>query len=478
MSENKKVVESIKWVSISKTIRIILQYVTLMILVMYLSPTDFGLMSTAMIFIGFFNLIKDFGFSAAIIQITDLSHELLSSVFWLNLIIGILFSILIFSSSSVVSNYYQISELQLLLQVLSINFLLNGVSSLPNALFEKDMNFNVLAKIEMIANLFGSFIAILLAIIGFGVWALVFQTLTVSFLILTQNWIYSSFRPSFVFKLKKIKKIYHFGINLSGFNILNYLVRNADYFLIGKFLGMNELGFYSLAYRIMLFPIQNITSVVSRVLFPALSKIKDDNFKSRELYINVNKSVAFISFPIMVGFFVINYDFVTLLFDVKWQPIINILYILVPVGMIQSIYTLGGSIFQSQNKTQLWFYWGIISAIITVSGFYIGLGWGIFGVSVSYLITNLILMYPGSKLSFNLIELKVLNYMKNIIPSFLISIVMGISIYMLTFLFSVLSTHILGLIIQIFFGILIYSILSYYFNRIVLLKIFSNMKLS
>jgi PST family polysaccharide transporter len=478
MNVSNQVVSGVKWTSFSKIIRIVLQYVTLLILVVYLSPSDFGLMSTAMIFIGFFNLIKDFGFSAALIQIEEKSDNLFSSIFWLNVFIGILFSAFLFFSSPFISGFYEIKELQIILEVLSINFLFNSITTLQNSLFEKDMNFNILSKIEIIANSFGAIIAILLAINDYGVWSLVFQTLTVSFFLLILNWYYSKFRPKLIFEFSEVKKVLNFGLNLSGFNILNYFVRNADYFLIGKFLGMNELGFYSLAYRIMLFPIQNITSVVSRVLFPALSKLKEDNDKSKEIYLNVAKSVAFISFPIMIGFFVINENFVSLFFAEKWNPIINLLYILVPVGLIQSVYTLAGAIYQSRNRTRLWLYWGIISSFITVSGFYVGLNWGIIGVAISYLITNLILIIPGSKIPFNLIELRVVEYLKTILPTFFISVLMGLAVYFVRYLMVGIFNEIFVLVTLIVFGVAFYVVFSFQFNRTVMMKIFQRIKSS
>ncbi|MDA3860084.1 MAG: MOP flippase family protein [Melioribacteraceae bacterium] len=478
MSVSNQVVTSVKWASFSKIIRIVLQYITLLVLVVYLSPSDFGLMSTAMIFIGFFNSVKDFGFSAALIQLEDKSEELLSSVFWLNVFIGIFFSAILFYSSTLIAVFYEIPELEFILEVLSINFVFNTIMALQNALFEKNMNFDILSKIEIFSISIGAMVAILFAILEYGVWALVFQTLTVSFLLMILNWIFSDFRPKFYFSISEVKKVFNFGIHLSGFNILNFFVRNADYFLIGKFLGMTELGFYTLAYRIMLFPIKNITSILSKVLYPALSKIGNDNSKSRKLYLNVGKSIAFVSFPLMIGFFVVNENMIKLFFSEKWTSIIDLLYLLVPIGMIQSVYTLAGAIYQSKNRTKLWFQWGIFSALITVLGFYFGLKWGVLGVAGSYLITNLLLVYPGSKIPFDLIGLKVFDYWKNLFPTFSISISMGIIVYLVKILTSGVFSEMFILFFMILVGIVVYIILSYQFNKDTMLKIMQRLKTS
>lgn len=466
MNVSNQIISGVKFASFSKIIRIGLQYVTLLILVAYLSPTDFGLMSTAMIFIGFFNLIKDFGFSSALIQLEEKTDELLSSVFWLNAVIGISLATLLYFASGFVANFYKIAELKLILEVLSINFIFSSISTLQNALFEKEMRFNIISKIEIISSSTASIVAITLAVLDFGVWALVFQTLTLSFLMLFFNWLYSDFRPKIVFSVNEIKKILHFGINLSGFNILNYFVRNADYFLIGKFLGMNELGLYSLAYRIMLFPIQNISSVVNRVVYPALSKVKNNKIETRKIYTNIVGSVAFFTFPLTIGFFVINESFVTLFLSERWYPIIDILYVLVPIGLIQSVYSLAGAIYLSQDQTKLWFKWGIISAMITVTGFYIGIKWGIIGVAISYLATNIILIYPGSKIPFNLIELSFKEYLSKISITLLISLIMGGIVFLIKQLITnYLGNLIVSFIIMVLIGIITYLLLSYKFNQ-------------
>jgi len=465
MNVTAQLVAGVKWVSLSRAIRIGLQYLTLLVLAYFLSPRDFGLMSTAMIFIGFFNLIKDFGFASALIRLEEEHSELLSSVFWLNFMLGCVFSVLIFSSAGAIAGYYQIDELTWIIRALSLSFLLKSLLALPNSLLEKRMRFNTLAKLEIVATTSASLAAIILAYLGYGVWALVSQNIVFAFVLFVLIWSNAHFIPRLVFKIVEIKKVFSFGAHLSGFNVLNYLVRNADYFLIGKFLGMQSLGYYSLAYRIMLFPIQNITSVISRVLYPALAKVKDDNAKAREIFLNVTKSVAFVTFPLMIGYFVVNDEFVTVILADKWRPIAKILYVLVPVGMIQSIYTLSGSIFLVKNKTRLWFGWGIISALVTVTGFYLGLKWGVLGVAVSYLITNLMLMYPGSRIAFNLIRLKFSEYLGGILRILMISLVMGGVVAVLKALTVFSGFRVVNLIILVVMGVVSYLALSYKYNN-------------
>jgi len=475
MDLRNQFVKSVKWASFSKFIRLSLQYVTLLVLAYFLAPKDFGLMSTAMIYIGFFNLIKDLGFASAIIRIEKESNTLYSSIFWINLFVGIFLSILIFLLSDVIAKYYKINDLRFIIRVLSFSFFFSSLTGLPNSILEKNMRFNILAGIEVIATFLASGTAIILAILEYGVWSLVLQNIVFVSITFCATWLAADFLPSFSYDKNEIKKVLGFGIHLSGFNILNYLVRNADYFLIGKFLGMQSLGYYSLAYRIMLFPIQNITSVINRVLYPILAKVKDDNTRTQKIYLSVSKSVAFFTFPIMLTFFVVNNNFVTIFLSEKWQPIIPVLYVLVPIGMLQSVYTLAGVLFLIKDKTQLWFYWGIFSAIITLLGFYIGLKWNILGVAIGYLISNLILMFPGSYIAFNLIKLKVQSFLKNLSRTFAISMTTAFLTFLLKIVINDINSY-YSFFLLISFSLTAYFLLSYKFNKNLFSKLIRQIK--
>jgi PST family polysaccharide transporter len=198
-----------------------------------------------------------------------------------------------------------------------------------------------------------------------------------------------------------------FSLNLTGGNIFNYFARNADKLLIGRFLGVQDLGYYDLAYRLMQFPLQGISAVISRVMFPLYSRMQDDARQFGRTYLKVASAIALISFPLMLGLTALAGPFVLTLFGAAWTPVIPLLLILAPLGAVQSILTTIGNIYAAKGRTDLGLWWTVGAGLLTVLSFVLGLPWGILGVTVSYAIVMLLLTYPGFAIPFRLIGLKV-----------------------------------------------------------------------
>ena len=405
MSLKKAALSGVKWSSLLQVGRQIIQFVTTAILARLLSPTDFGLVGMATIVIGFVNLFKDLGTSSAIIQRKNVSKELIYSLFWINVAFGSLGTIVLFTSAPMIAKFYQEPRLTSILQILSLSFFISGLSILQKALLERNLKFKTLAKIDIVALFFSSLVGIILALNGYGVWSLVSQTLIVVTITSILLWIANKWQPKIIFRWQEIKEISNYSLNLTGYNIFNYFVRNADYFLIGKFLGSQSLGYYTLAYRLMLYPLKNISNVIGRVMFPVFTKIQDDEAKLKAAYLKVVGYIAIVTFPLMVGLWVSAEPFILTVFGRQWQPVILLLMILSPVGMTQSIETTLGQIYQIKERTDLMFRWSICEGTLLVIAWAIGLQWGIIGVAISYCLMNFALIYPSFVIPLNLIDL-------------------------------------------------------------------------
>ena len=466
-------IRGIKWSSISQVSRQILQYVSTIILVNYLTPGDFGLMAMAVIVIGFLEIFKDFGIGSAIIQKENPSDKLLSSVFWLNLGLGISISLIIFFSSDLIALIYNSSQVKPILQALSVTFLISSFSILHKSLLEKKLAFNIIAKVELITAVTGSAVAISLAISGYGVWSLVFQTLTFSFISSLLYWFFSKWKPKFYFRIRELKTIFHYSINLAAFNTINYFARNGDYFLIGKYLGDRELGHYYLAYRIMLYPIQNITAVISRVIFPSFARIQNDDFKLSKSYQYLTHAIALLTFPMMSGLGIISFNFTDVFFSSNWNHTLlsSLILILAPVGAMQSIISTVGNIYQIKGKTDWMFRWSLFYTAVTVTGFIIGLKWGAIGVASAYLITNSLLLYPVFAFPLKLIKLSTLTFFKSFIPNLTSVILMCGFVYAFSNTIGDSVDSILNLFFSVLIGIISYICMNLIVNKKGLLEI-------
>jgi len=461
----QKAVSGIKWSAISQVGRQGTQLLTTVILARLLAPSDFGLVGMAMVVIGFINIFKDLGTAAAVIQRKELSEALLSSVFWLNAGFGLLAMIILFLIAPFAGSFYREPRVIVVLQVLSSSFFISGLGSLHQALLERSLSFNSLAKLEVASVFIGAIVGIGLAFADAGVWSLVFQSLITVFVATALLWWSSSWRPQWFFHWREAKSIGRFSLNLTGYSIFNYFARNADYLLIGRYLGAQDLGYYTLAYRILLFPLQNITAVIGRVMYPVLSTMQDDNSRFASAYLKVSGTIAFITFPLMAGLLALAEPFVLTFFGEKWRPVILLIKIFAPVGMIQSIGATVGGIYQVKGRTDWMFRWGIGAGTFVVIAFVIGLRWGIIGVAVSYAIASFILFYPSFAIPFRLVEIKFVQLLKILRPSFLnSSLMLVVLVLFIIDLPSSFSDSVM-LIMCVTVGVAIYLTASWLTNR-------------
>ncbi|SFV54749.1 Lipopolysaccharide biosynthesis protein WzxC [hydrothermal vent metagenome] len=462
MSLKAKVVTGTKWVAFANIFKQILQVLSLVIFARLLSPDDFGLFALMMIFVSFLVMFTDMGTASALVHIKNPSNKLLSSVLFFNLFIGTLFCLLLIIFSGYISIFFNSPKLEPLLQLISINFVIMSLGVVQKVRYEKELDFKYLTLIESFSIFIGISVGIIFALLGFGVYSLVLQVLITSILSVGLLWKVSKWRPLLYFSIEDIKIIWKYTANLSAFNFINYFARNADNFLIGKFLNSSALGVYSLAYNIMLYPLQNISRVLLRILFPAFSKIQDDNKKFKEAYLKTIFFISLVSFPIMFGLIATADIFVSVLFGDKWANLAPILMILAPVGVIQSIGTTNGSIFMAKGNTNLLLRVGIWSTIITIIFFIGGIFYGVEGVAISYLLSNIVLFYPVFKISWGQIELSVSEGIKKIFPILLISSFMGLVVWIFgQWLNQFHINSIIQLMIMVISGNIIYISLIY-----------------
>jgi PST family polysaccharide transporter len=409
----QKTVSCMKWSGIAQFLRIGTQGITSVILARLLLPEDFGLLGMAIVFTGFVEIFNDMGIGSAIVQKQDTNQKNLSSIFWFNLLIGALAMLIAILAAPLIARFYDLNSLILIISVMSISFLFKSLSMVQNSLLIKELMFKKLAFLELTSTISASLIGISMAYLGYSVWSLVAQNVSMTFIYAAVIWITEHWKPQLHFNWDDIKSIINFSANLSGFTFVNYFARNADYLLIGKFLGATALGYYTLAYTIMLFPLSNISSVLSKVMFPVLSQIQHDNYKFKLLYLKSTKYIAFISFPMMLGLFAVADEFILVLFGTQWVPAIFLIKVFSFVGLTQSIVSTLGSIYLSKGRTDWMFRIGIITSTILVGAIAIGLQWGIKGVAVCYMIAAFLVTYPNFVISFKLIDLRVTDFVLN-----------------------------------------------------------------
>ena len=384
-------------------------------------------MGMANLFMLFILNFRDLGTGSAIVQRPAVSDRLLSSLFWLNFFLGLTLAVLLCAASPLAAHFFNTPELVPILCTLSISFWFMSCGIVHSSLVIREMRFRALAAADLSAGVAGYLIALTMAYKGLGVWSLVFANLATSLTATLGYWIGSKWRPSLVFDWGEVKSIAHYSLNLSGFGLVNFFSRNADNIVVGRLLGKAALGDYGMAYNLMLIPIQNISSVIAQATFPAFARIQNDHERFRQAYTRSCMLIGLISFPVMAGLGVIADPMIRTILGAKWVGAIRIFQVLAPVGLVQSVQTTVGSIYQAKGRTDWAFRFSILSTCILVLSFLIGIRFGIFGVAVAYCISYLgITMIPGFMVPFHLIGLKLSDFARALSPQILITATMAL----------------------------------------------------
>ncbi|EEY5669666.1 colanic acid exporter, partial [Escherichia coli] len=345
--------DNTKWVALSQFLKIFMQVVSLTVLTRLVSPHEYGLMAMATIIINFITILRDLGTSAALIQKKILSQITKSSVFWLNVFLGTTLFFLIILMSNQIAVFFNEPELKNVLIILSFMFPVVCTGSSHQALLERESKFRLIALIEICSSFIGLFFAILCAYKGWGVYSLVLQVMVSSIFSTCLLWIFHEWRPSLYVDIKELKNIFKFSVNLTLFNLITFFSRNIDSALIGKFFNSNVLGAYSLAYRIMLFPLQNVTLVATRAIYPVLSKNQDNPNILNDIFIKTLLVISSLTLPIVCGIVLLSEEFIYHLFGNKWNLAAIILTWLAPSGLIQSLSNSVGCFFAAKGRTDI-----------------------------------------------------------------------------------------------------------------------------
>ena len=423
MNLKKKTITGLTWSGAAQVVKQFSQFIIVAILARLLSPDDFGLLGMATVFTYFISIFNEMGISSALIQKQDLSDIHYSSVFWLNIVTGILLTVVTIVIAPLISDFYDKPMLLNILKVISVSFIVASVGVVQQTILTQKMEFRKLAVIEISSLIVGGVIGIGCAYKGLGVWSLVFQLVAFTATNALLLWSFSEWRPKFLFSLNAIKDIFHFSMNMTGFTVVNYFSRNIDYLLIGKFLGAQALGYYTLAYKLMIYPLMNVSWVISKVMFPAFSQIQGNLQKVRDAYTRMIKAISLVTFPMMLVLFVITNEFIVIFFGGKWQPVIPLIRILCFCGIIQSINTTVGNIILSQGRAALQLKLGIIGTIVISLAIVVGLQWGIYGVALSYTIIYFLWSIIVQAITNNIIELKNTVFIKFLKNSAIVSMI-------------------------------------------------------
>jgi O-antigen/teichoic acid export membrane protein len=393
------------------------------------------------------------------------SEALLSSIFWFNVGFGVFATAATVLCAPLVSAFYHEAKLTPILIGMAVSFLLSALTIVHNCLLQRHMQFVTLAKIEVAAAVASYTVAVGAALLGEGVWSLVYQVVTNSVVFLVLIWFASSWKPKLMFVWSEVRSVMNYSLNLAGYNVFYYFAQNVDNFMIGRYLGTEALGYYDLAYRLMTFPMQAISAVFAKVMLPYYAKAQEDLARFREGFMRAAVAIAFVTFPLMLGLLAVKEHFILTVFGPQWTPVITLLALFAPLAALRSILTTTGSIYMAMGRADMQLRWGVFSNLFIICGLVIGLQWGINGVAAGFTIASLLLMYHNFKIPLDLIGMPVRELAGGLRTTTVCSVLMYLSIYAADLLLGGRLPHALLLCIHVALGAVSYIIFTWLLNR-------------
>ncbi|WP_299807093.1 MOP flippase family protein [uncultured Shewanella sp.] len=357
-----KTVSGVKWTSLSMIITVVMLFIQMAVLGRYLTPEEFGVMAILMLIIGFSDIFSQFGLSEAIIQEQSTSRISLSSLYWLNLLFGVAVYFVVNSLSLVYAALHSSEIFTEYVPYVTLSFLILPLSSQFKTLFQKQLKFKVLAVSEIVSVLVGVCFAIFYAIEFKDVWALIYGYLircTLNSLFVFIVGLRSGLAPRVEFSLSSVKPYMNFGLNLFISNVMNFFNSRVDQLLIGSILGVTALGYYSMAFNLVIQPIIKLNPVLTKVAFPILAKLKATPDGLKDGYLKLMKGVLFLNTPLLIGLSIFAPTVIPMFIGEKWTPSVEIVQILAFYALIRSSGNAGGSMVLAAGKANLLMRWNL-----------------------------------------------------------------------------------------------------------------------
>lgn len=469
----KLTISSFKWAGSTKFILIILRFGVFAVLARFLAPSDFGIMSMIAVVIGFAQIFSDVGVNSAIIQRKEVTKNQLSSLYWLNIVAGIIAFAAFWLIEPIVQFYFKEPRLRDPYLLASFMIPMIAMGQQFQVLLQKEMNFKLLSKVEVLSRTCGYIVSIVLAYFEYGVFAIIWgQLITRAVHTLSMFWIARSrWLPHLHFKTKDLEGYLSFGFYRMGESFVNIFRSNVDYMIIGRLLGTQLLGYYTFAYEIMMTPMNQINPVITEVAFPAFSKIQDDNQALGRNFKRIVQLISLVAFPLLIGAATIGDTFISFIFGQKWLAALTPIQILAFVGCVRAILNPAGTVYLAKGRADLGFRVNLFMAVLNTFAIWVAARYNLLAVVWTvlglYLTHYLLLSFYIGKL----IQMKLKSLFKKLSPASIAASIMGASIILVKLFVErmciAIPEPVLFFLLVIFGGSLYLFILNKYFNRMV-----------
>ena len=461
MDKKTSILSNIMWRFMERCGAQAVSFIVSLILARLLSPNDYGTIALVMVFISILNVFVDGGFGNSLIQKKNADDIDFSSVFFFNISICIIIYILMYFVAPYIAEFYNRSNLTSVIRVLSLILIISGIKNVQQAYISKHLLFKKFFFSTLIGTIGAAIVGITMAYLGYGVWALVAQQLfntTVDSIIL---WITVDWRPKKKFSFDRLKSLISYGWKFLVSNLLNTGYENLRSLIIGKLYSASDLAFYDKGKHYPYLVTSNVNTAIDSVLLPTMSLVQDNREEVKAITRKSIKLSTYIMAPLMMGLAFTSNKVVPLLLTEKWSPCIPFLCVFCICYMFYPIHTSNLNAIKALGRSDLFLILEIIKKAMDIVIILITMRISVWAMCVSEIVSSIgsqiINSWPNKKL----LNYKYIDQLKDIAPSILLSLLMGIIVY---FIGKIEMPLIICVLVQVTSGVVIYVIGSQVFK--------------
>lgn len=446
MDVKRSTIKGIVWSMMERFSTMGIQLLCTLVIAQFLTPMDFGVVSMMSIFLSFSSILVDSGFGQALIRKQSVTEEDYSSVFYFNIFLSIIIYVLGYIFSPLIADFYNEPMLTSLLRVSFLVMFCYGFSVVQQARLFKELNFSLVSKISLLSVILSGIVGIIMAYLLKNAWSLVLQALSLAFFRTVFMWIFSKWMPKLVFSWKSINKFLKFSLNLLGTNMIASITDNLASLFIGRAYNSTELGNYTVPNKIQVSVSGTISFSIHRVSYSVMSSFQDEIEKLRDYSQKIVAMAFFIIAPIMLFLLLESEDFFLIILNPKWLTAAFYFKFLCVIGMIFCFADINMDVLLVRGRSDIVFRIELVRKTIFVLLLLIGIRYSmiiLLCLLIAYNVFNTILVsyFVGKEIKLSLwgqfcnivptvttlmfsavITLTLINYLKNYIARFSLSI--------------------------------------------------------
>jgi teichuronic acid exporter len=435
-SLKQKTITGFKWSFIDNVGKYGGQFIVGIILTRLLTPEDFGLVGMITIFIVIGQSLTNSGFGQALIQKKDASDVDFSTVYYFNIFASIVIYLIIFFTAPLIAKFYNQPQLISLTKVISLAFVIDALGRIHLVYLEKQLNFKSPSIIGIVSVTVSGAVSITMAYLGFGVWALVANTIIRSTMTTILLWVVSSWKPLAVFSKKSLGTLFMFGSKILVAGLMQSIFQNIYYLIIGRFFSAQSLGYFTRAVQFKDMPVNTITVIVQKVTFPVFSTIQDDDGKLIPGYTKAIRMLSAVVLPFLVMIFITSRPLILIVLGEKWLPVVPYLQVMVLYGWIQVIYTINNQIITVKGRSDYYLQIQIIDKVLIIASILVTYKYGIMAMIYGNMVATIATYLVECIYLKKVIHITLAYQFKQIAPFFLAALAMLLSSLPLAYYFD------------------------------------------